>query len=98
MANSKDVVSPGSQPELVGKPQTCLFQRDFECSILRASQADADRLLGEFGDRFVPLMMDITDADAVNLAAQKFGSMSQRSPASYVLSPNRFLEEGALLL
>src|SRR6202041_4002758 len=29
----------------------------------------------EFGDRFVPLMMDVTDADAVHQAARKVGSM-----------------------
>jgi NAD(P)-dependent dehydrogenase (short-subunit alcohol dehydrogenase family) len=38
-------------------------------------QADADRLQREFGDGFVPLMMDITDADAVHRAAEKVGSM-----------------------
>jgi NAD(P)-dependent dehydrogenase (short-subunit alcohol dehydrogenase family) len=38
-------------------------------------QADADRLRSEFREAFVPLMMDITDADAVHQAAQKVGSM-----------------------
>jgi NAD(P)-dependent dehydrogenase (short-subunit alcohol dehydrogenase family) len=38
-------------------------------------QADADRLQKEFGNGFVPLMMDITNADAVHQAAQKVGSM-----------------------
>jgi NAD(P)-dependent dehydrogenase (short-subunit alcohol dehydrogenase family) len=38
-------------------------------------QADADRSQREFGDGFVPLMMDITDADAVHRAAEKVGSM-----------------------
>jgi hypothetical protein len=38
-------------------------------------QADADRLHKEFGDGFVPLLMDITDADAVQQAARKVGSM-----------------------
>jgi NAD(P)-dependent dehydrogenase (short-subunit alcohol dehydrogenase family) len=38
-------------------------------------QADADRLQREFGNGFVPLMMDITDADAIHSAAQKVGSM-----------------------
>jgi NAD(P)-dependent dehydrogenase (short-subunit alcohol dehydrogenase family) len=38
-------------------------------------QADADRLQSEFGNAFVPLMMDIMDADAVYQAAQKVGSM-----------------------
>jgi hypothetical protein len=31
-------------------------------------QTDADRLQIEFGNGFVPLMMDITDADAVHQA------------------------------
>jgi NAD(P)-dependent dehydrogenase (short-subunit alcohol dehydrogenase family) len=38
-------------------------------------QDDADRLQGEFGNGFVPLQMDITDADAVHQAARKVGSM-----------------------
>jgi len=38
-------------------------------------QADAESLQKEFGDGVVPLIMDITDADAVHQAAQKVGSM-----------------------
>ena len=38
-------------------------------------QADADRLQTEFGNSFVPLMMDITDTDAVHQAAQKVSSI-----------------------
>jgi hypothetical protein len=38
-------------------------------------QADADRLQREFGSAFVPLMMDITDADAVQQAAEMVGAM-----------------------
>jgi NAD(P)-dependent dehydrogenase (short-subunit alcohol dehydrogenase family) len=38
-------------------------------------QSDADRLQSEFGNSFVPLLMDITDADAVHRAAQKVGTM-----------------------
>jgi NAD(P)-dependent dehydrogenase (short-subunit alcohol dehydrogenase family) len=37
-------------------------------------QAEADRLQREFGDGFVPLLMDITDADAAQQAALKVGS------------------------
>jgi NADP-dependent 3-hydroxy acid dehydrogenase YdfG len=37
-------------------------------------QADADRLQREFGNGFVPLMMDVTDADAVVLSKQPVGS------------------------
>jgi NAD(P)-dependent dehydrogenase (short-subunit alcohol dehydrogenase family) len=38
-------------------------------------QTDADRLQREFGKGYVPLLMDIADADAVHQAAQKVGSM-----------------------
>ena len=34
------------------------------------TQADADRLQAELGKNFVPLLFDVTDADAVNAAAQ----------------------------
>jgi NAD(P)-dependent dehydrogenase (short-subunit alcohol dehydrogenase family) len=38
-------------------------------------QADADRLQSEFGNGYVPLIIDISDADAVHQAAQQVGSM-----------------------
>jgi NAD(P)-dependent dehydrogenase (short-subunit alcohol dehydrogenase family) len=34
-------------------------------------QADADRLKGEFGERFTPLLFDVTDAAAVERAAEQ---------------------------
>ena len=37
--------------------------------------ADADRLQREFGNGYVPLIMDISDADAVHQAAQQVGSV-----------------------
>ena len=36
-------------------------------------QADADRLQQEFGERFVPLLFDVTDEAAVRLSAEKIG-------------------------
>jgi NAD(P)-dependent dehydrogenase (short-subunit alcohol dehydrogenase family) len=73
MANSKDVVVTGVSTG-IGWGTTKVLQTDFACSVLR-KQADADRLQKEFGSAFVPLLMDITDADAVHQAAQKVGSM-----------------------
>jgi len=34
-------------------------------------QTNADRLLREFGDMFVPLLFDVTDETAFQLAAEK---------------------------
>jgi NAD(P)-dependent dehydrogenase (short-subunit alcohol dehydrogenase family) len=67
--------SPGYPQELVGEPRRFLFQRDFASSALCASRLTPIRLKSEFGDAFVPLMMDITDAEAVHQAAQRVGSM-----------------------
>jgi NAD(P)-dependent dehydrogenase (short-subunit alcohol dehydrogenase family) len=38
-------------------------------------QTDADRLQKEIGDRYVPLIMDITDADAIQRASEKVGAL-----------------------
>jgi len=35
-------------------------------------QTDVDRSQREFGDMFVPLLFDVTDKTAVELAAEKF--------------------------
>jgi NAD(P)-dependent dehydrogenase (short-subunit alcohol dehydrogenase family) len=52
-----------------------LVSRGFRVFGSIRNQADADRLQKEFGNGFLPLLMDITDADAVHQAAQKVGSM-----------------------
>jgi hypothetical protein len=38
-------------------------------------QTDADRLQKEMGDRYVPLIMDVTDADAIQRASEKVGAL-----------------------
>ena len=39
------------------------------------TQPDADRLQKQMGDRFVPLLMDVTDADAIQRASKKVGAI-----------------------
>ena len=75
MANSKDVVVTGVSTGIGWGTTKVLVSRGFRVFGSVRKQADADRLLGEFGAAFVPLMMDITDADAVHQAARKVGSM-----------------------
>ena len=70
MANSKDVLVTGVSSGIGWRTTKGL--RVFG-SVRK--QADADRLQREFGNGFVPLIMDTTDADAVHQAAQKVGSM-----------------------
>jgi hypothetical protein len=75
MANSKDVVVTGVSTGIGWGATKVLVSKGFRVFGSVRKQADADRLQKEFGNGFVPLMMDITDADAVHRAAQKVGSM-----------------------
>src|SRR6202051_1994572 len=75
MANSKDVVVTGVSTGIGWGTTKVLVSKGFRVFGSVRKQADADRLQTEFGDGFVPLMMDITDADAVHQAAQKVGTM-----------------------
>jgi len=75
MANSKDVVVTGVSTGIGRGATKVLLSKGFRVFGSVRKQADADRLQKEFGDSFVPLMMDVTDADAVLEAAQKVGSM-----------------------
>jgi len=75
MANSKDVVVTGVSTGIGWGTTKVLVSKGFRVFGSVRKQADADRLEREFGKGFVPLLMDITDADAVHQAAQKVGSM-----------------------
>src|ERR1700691_1699918 len=75
MANSKDVVVTGVSTGIGWGTTKVLVSKGFRVFGSVRKQADADRLQREFGDSFVPLVMDITDADAVHQAAQKVASM-----------------------
>src|SRR5580700_10562858 len=77
MANSKskNVVVTGVSTGIGWGTTKVLISKGFRVFGSVRKQADADRLQREFGNGFVPLMMDITDADAVHQAAQRVGSM-----------------------
>jgi NAD(P)-dependent dehydrogenase (short-subunit alcohol dehydrogenase family) len=75
MANRKDVVVTGVSTGIGRGTTKVLVSKGFRVFGSVRKQADADRLQREFGNGFVPLIMDITDADAVHQAAQKVGSM-----------------------
>src|ERR1700692_1687469 len=75
MANSKDVVVTGVSSGIGLGTTKVLISNGFRVFGSVRKQADAEHLLREFGNSFVPLIMDITDGDAVHQAAQKVGSM-----------------------
>jgi len=75
MADSKDVVVTGVSTGIGRGTTKVLISKGFRVFGSVRKQADAESLQKEFGDGVVPLIMDITDADAVHQAAQKVGSM-----------------------
>jgi hypothetical protein len=75
MATSKDVVVTGVSTGIGWATTKVLVSKGFRVFGSVRKQADADRLQREFGDRVVPLIMDITDTDAIHQAAQQVGSM-----------------------
>jgi NAD(P)-dependent dehydrogenase (short-subunit alcohol dehydrogenase family) len=75
MAKSKDVVVTGVATGIGWGTTKVLISKGFRVFGSVRKQADSDRLQKEFGESFVPLIMDITDADAVQQAVQKVGSM-----------------------
>ena len=75
MANSKDVVVTGVSTGIGWGTTKVLVSKGFRVFGSVRKQVDAERLQKDFGNSFVPLIMDVTDADAVHQAAQKVGSM-----------------------
>jgi NAD(P)-dependent dehydrogenase (short-subunit alcohol dehydrogenase family) len=75
MANSKDVVVTGVSTGIGWATTKVLVSKGFRVFGSVRKQADADRLQREFGDGVVPLIMDITDIDAIHQAAHQVGSM-----------------------
>src|SRR5580698_8027418 len=75
MAKSQDVVVTGVSTGIGWGTTKVLLAKGFRVFGSVRKQADADRLHREFGSGFVPLLMDITDADAVHHAAHQVGSM-----------------------
>src|ERR1700730_4667761 len=75
MTNGKDVVVTWVSSGIGLGTTKVLLSKGFRVFGSVRKQADADRLQKEFGNSFVPLIMDVTDADAVHQAAQKVGSM-----------------------
>jgi NAD(P)-dependent dehydrogenase (short-subunit alcohol dehydrogenase family) len=75
MANTKDVVVTGVSTGIGYATTKVLISNGFRVFGSVRKQADADRLQKRFGGDFVPLIMDISDADAVHQAALRVGSM-----------------------
>ena len=75
MTTDKDVVITGVSTGIGWGSAKKLLAEGFRVFGSVRKQADADRLQNEFGEGFVPLLMDVTDADAVERAARQVASL-----------------------
>lgn len=71
MTEAKDVVVTGVSTGIGLETTRHLISKGYRVFGSVRKQTDADRLQKEIGDRYVPLIMDVTDADAVRLASEK---------------------------
>jgi NAD(P)-dependent dehydrogenase (short-subunit alcohol dehydrogenase family) len=75
MTRSKDVVITGVSTG-IGRETTRLFiSNGYRVFGSVRKQTDANRLQKQMGDRYVPLIMDVTDADAIQRAREKVEAM-----------------------
>ena len=74
MTNGKSVVVTGASTGIGWGTVKVLLAKGFRVFGSVRRQEDADRLKAEFGERFSPLTMDVTDETAVRAAAQQVSS------------------------
>jgi NAD(P)-dependent dehydrogenase (short-subunit alcohol dehydrogenase family) len=75
MDKSKDVVITGVSTGIGRETTRLLISKGYRVFGSVRKEADADRLQKEMGDRYVPLIMDVTDADAIQRATEKVEAM-----------------------
>lgn len=97
MEQSKDVVVTGVSTGIGWGTAKVLLSKGFRVFGSVRKKVDADRLQAEFGVRFVPLLMDITDAEAVHQAALKVSSMIGNKNLSGLVNNAGVVVSGPLL-
>lgn len=97
MANAKDVVVTGVSTGIGLGTTKVLIANGYRVFGAVRRQADADSLQKEFGDRYVPLIMDITDADAIQRASEKVGAMIGSSKLAGLVNNAGIVVSGPLL-
>jgi NAD(P)-dependent dehydrogenase (short-subunit alcohol dehydrogenase family) len=75
MARSKDVVITGVSTGIGMATTKLLIAMGYRVFGSVRKQADADLIQKEMGDRYVPLILDVTDADAIERATEKVEAM-----------------------
>src|SRR5262249_42475194 len=97
MNGTRSVVVTGSSTGIGWGIAKVLIHKSFRVFGSVRKQADADRLVGEFGADFVPLLFDITDAAAVRKAADLVGAKLEGRPLSGLVNNAGIAVPGPLL-
>ena len=75
MTNIKDVVITGVSTGIGMETTRLLISKGYRVFGSVRKQTDAARLQKEMGERYVPLIMDVTDPDAIQRASEKVGAL-----------------------
>ena len=75
MTNIRNVVITGVSTGIGMETTRLLISKGYRVFGSVRKQTDADRLQKEMGDRYVPLIMDVTDADAIQRASENVGAL-----------------------
>ena len=75
MSGKQSVVITGASTGIGWATTKVLLDKGFRVFGTVRRQSDADRLQGEFGPDFMPLLADVTDQGALELAAAKVGEL-----------------------
>jgi len=75
MTRFKDAVITGVSTGIGMETTRLLISKGYRVFGSVRKQTDADRLQKQMGDRYVPLIMDVTDADAIQRASEKVGAL-----------------------
>lgn len=97
MSNSKDVVVTGVSTGIGWGTTKVLIANGYRVFGSVRKQADAERLQKEFGINFVPLLMDITDVEAIRRASEKVAVMIGSSRLAGLVNNAGIVVSGPLL-
>ncbi len=97
MAKIENVVVTGVSTGIGLETARLLISQDCRVFGSVRNQADADRLQKELGDRYVPLIMDITDADAVERASEQVSALLGSSRLAGLVNNAGVVVSGPLL-
>lgn len=97
MTKVKDVVVTGVSTGIGLETTRLLISNGYRVFGSVRKQTDADRLQKEIGDGYVPLIMDVTDAEAIQRASEKVGALLSSNRLAGLVNNAGIVVSGPLL-